>query len=78
MDINMKMYLFIFTTFMVDGDFLHKQRSYFSFSSELECRAVELITMGKNDQQNCKVRFTPYPNNQAEEISKGLASRVDI
>ena len=39
---------------------------------------VELVTMGKNDQQNCKANFTAFTNNKTEEILKGLASQEDV
>ena len=74
----MELYLFIFTSFMINDDILNKQRNYFSFSTELECRAVELITMGKNDRQNCQLMFTSFPNNKTEEILKGLVSKADV
>ncbi len=74
----MTKFLLIFTSFMIDGDILHKAQNYFSFSTELECRTVELVTMGKNDQQNCKANFTAFTNNKTEEIIKGLASQEDV
>ena len=74
----MTKFLLIFTSFMINGDILHKNLSYFSFSTELECRSVELVTMGKNDRQNCQARFTAFPNNNAEEISKTLDTREDV
>ena len=46
--------------------------------NRLECRTVELVTMGKNDQQNCKANFTAFTNNKIEEIIKGLASQEDV
>ena len=74
----MNMFLFIFTSFMIDGDILEKQLSYFSFPTELECRAVELITMGKNEPENCPVQFTPHISNKTEQISKALDSSSDV
>ena len=74
----MEMYLFIFTSFMIDGDILQKQQSYFSLPTELECRAVELITMGKNEPENCLVQFTPHISNKADQISKALGSSSDV
>ena len=73
----MNMFLFIFTSFMIDGDILKDQKSYFSFPTELECRAVELITMGKNEPENCPLQFTPHISNKADQISKALKSRKD-
>ena len=74
----MTKFLLIFTSFMINGDILHKNLSYFSFSTELECRSVELVTMGKNDRQNCKSNFTAFTNNKTEEIIKSLASQEDV
>ena len=74
----MTKFLLIFTSFMIDGDILHKGQNFFSFSTELECRMVELVTMGKNDQQNCQANFTAFTNNKTEEIIKGLASQEDV
>ena len=75
---RMNMFLFIFTSFMIDGDILQKQQSYFSFPTELECRAVELITMGKNEPENCPVQFTPHISNKTEQIIKALDSSSDV
>ena len=74
----MNMFLFIFTSFMIDGDILEKQITYFSFTKETECRAIELITMGKNEPKNCLVHFTPHISNHADQISKALASSSDV
>ena len=74
----MTKYLFIFTSFMIDGDILHKSKNYFSFHSEEQCRFVEFKTLNKNDPQNCLLMFTPFSGNKTEEISKGLASRSDV
>ena len=63
---------------MIDGDILQKQQSYFSYKKEIECRAVELITMGKNEPKNCTVQFTPHISNKAEQISKALDSISDV
>ena len=74
----MTKFLLIFTSFMIDGDILHKAQNYFSFSTELECRKVELVTMGENNQQNCKANFTAFTNNKTEQIIKDLASQEDV
>ena len=74
----MNMFIFIFTSFMIDGDILEKQLSSFSFATELECRAVELITMGENEPKNCLVQFTPHTSNNADQISRALTSRADV
>ena len=57
---------------MIDGDILEKQITYFSFTKETECRAVELITMGKNEPKNCLVHFTPHISNHADQILRKL------
>ena len=71
-------YIFIFTSFMIHQDILHKSKNYFSFNSHEECRAFELLTMKEHNAQNCLKNFTPYPTNKTDQIMKGLNSEVNV
>ena len=70
----MKMFVFYFTAFFADpsgGTYIPVVNS-FVYNTEEDCRFVEKILIGVNEEFNCQFELTPYLENDEESIETAL------